>query len=232
MALGEDVVEVYNSQYDANYPVVCIRKRPLDIENLSANAWIGNLHNEIVTKKKKNEEELHQKGAEESADQIIPEQEEKDNRLGLTFVYNPYTGEKSFRISDWSDDLSWAETFQDLVTKMYPEAERVRVIVCSEDIEKMSSLERICTPEEALEIDLKLEAHAVPTNGRWLNFAENEAISVCRQCLKDRVSSVEQVVEHLISWQRKPTFVDFNLNLDGFRKAFSGVYVRTNSSST
>ena len=146
---------------------------------------------------------------------------EEDNRLGLTFVYNPYTEEKSFRISDWSDDIRWAETFQDLVTTMYPNAERIHVVVCGEDIEKMATLERICTPEEALEKDAKLETHVVPTNGRWLNFAENEAISVCKQCLKDGVFSVEQLAEHLASWQRKRTFVDFKLTLNRFREVFS-----------
>ncbi|MBQ7456548.1 MAG: hypothetical protein IJS54_02925, partial [Desulfovibrio sp.] len=101
---------------------------------------------------------------------------------------------------------------------------RIHVVVCGEDIEKMATLERICTPEEALEKDAKLETHAVPTNGRWLNFAENEAINVCRQCLKDGISSVEQLAEHLASWQKKRTFVDFKLTLNRFREVFFMVY--------
>ena len=229
MALGEDIVEVYNSQYDEKYPVVCIRKRPLNIENLSENAWVGNLHNEVEAIQKKKEAEPET--IEEAAEQNPLEQEEKDERLGLTFVINPYTGEKLSRISDWNDGLSWAETFQDIVNKMYPEAEKIRVIVCSEDIEKMSTLERVCAPEEALRIALKLDVHAVPANGRWLNLAENEAIMVCRQCLKDGVSSVKQVVDHLVSWQKKQIFVDFKLTLDGFRKAFSRIYPETNPRS-
>ena len=232
MAFGEDVVDLYNTSYDAKYPVVCIRKRPFDLENPSGNAWIGNLHNDVKPKqKKKIDEELHPDGVDGSVVQDVLAQEVKDNRLGLTFVYNPYTGEKSFRINDWSDDTSWAETFQDLVARMYPKAERIQVVVCGEDTEKMATLERICTPEEALRIALKLETHAVPTNGRWLNFAENEAITVCRQCLKDGVSSVEKVAEHLASWQKKRTFVDFNLTLNRFREVFSMVYRPVDSTS-
>ncbi len=222
MAMGEDVVEIYNTSYDENVPVVCIRKRSFEIENPSANAWVGNLLNETGPgKKKKNADDSQSEG---DAERKSEGQKEKDNRLGITFLYNPYTGEKRFRISDWSDDLSWGETLRDLANNMYPEAKRILVIICGEDLKKTASLVRVCTADEALRIHLKLEFHAVPANGRWLNFAECEAISVCRECLKDGVSSIRQVAEHLASWQTKPTFVDFNLTLGSFRKTFSNVY--------
>ncbi len=222
MAMGEDVVAVYNAPYDEKFPVVCIRKRSFDIENPSANEWVGTLRNESRPgKKKKNAGDSQADG--DTEDKSAGRKED-DRRLGITFVYNPYTGEKRFWINDWSDDLSWGETFRDLVDSMYPEAERIRVIVCGEDLEKIATLESVCTVDEALRIDLKIELHAVPANGRWLNFAESEAISVCRRCLKDGVSSIRQVTEHLFAWQKTLTFVDFRLTLGGFRKTFSSVY--------
>ena len=33
MAFGEDVVDLYNTPYDAKYSVVCIRQCPFDREN-------------------------------------------------------------------------------------------------------------------------------------------------------------------------------------------------------
>ncbi len=222
MARGEDAVKVYNAPYDEKFHVVCIRKRSFDIENPSANAWVGNLHNESRPGKKKKNAGASQSDGD--TERNSEGQKEKDNRLGITFVYNPYTGEKRFRISDYADDLSWGESLLDLANNMYPEAEGIRVIVCGEDYEKIHTLARVCTAEEARRIYWKLEVHELPANGRWLNFAECEAISVCRECLKDGVSSVRQIAEHLVAWQKKTTFVDLNLTLGGFRKTFSSVY--------
>ncbi len=123
------------------------------------------------------------------------------------------TGKNRFRLRDRTDELSWGESLRDLVDSMYPEAERIRVIVCGEDVEKIATLQRVCTVDEALRSDLKSEVHAATANGRWLNFAECEAISVCRRCLKDGVSSIRQVAEHLVAWLKKKrrllTFVSF-----------------------
>ncbi len=83
------------------------------------------------------------------------------------------------------------------------------MIVCDEDLEKPATLERVCTADEALKIDLKLEIHPVPDNGRWLNFAECEAVSVCRKCLKDGVSSVRQVTEHLLPGRKSRRLLTF-----------------------
>ena len=220
VARGEDVVAVYKTPYDKMCPVVCITKKPYDIETQSSNAWVGKLDIETKAgqmKKAANSEEQTEQGKEEK-------QDEEDNRLGLTFVYNPFTGDKIFHISDWSDDLSWGQTCRDLVHRMYPEAERIKVVVCREDVVKEAALERVCTVDEALRIDLKLEVHEAPVNGRWLNFAEEEAIGACRQCLKDGVSTIEQVAAHMISWQRRRSFVVHALTLESFRKAFSRVY--------
>ena len=208
MAYGEDIVCIYNTPYDQNCPVVCIRKRSLNIQNLSQNTWVGNLHAEPKPKKK--------------SKKYI--QGEGDRRLGITIVYEPYTGKKSFCVNDSNDDLSWAQSIYNLVTNMYPDVGCIRLVVCKDDIDKIATLEQMFTADKALNIFLKIEIHVVPDNALWLNFAEIELINICRQCLVDRVSSAEQVTQHLVEWKRKRTIVDFNLSLDRFRKSFSRVY--------
>ena len=212
MAWGEDVIDVYNTPYDEKYPVVCISKRPFDLENPSGNAWVGNLCSDHKSSKKRNE--------------TAQEREESvDNRLGILFVYAPHTGQKAFRLSDWTDDLVFGETLLDISNKMYPEAKCIHLVLDKEDVTKISTLYQVCSDADAaLNTHIKFAPHAVPDSGRWLNFAENEAITVCRQCLVAGVSTVDQLAEHLSNWQRKRTFVDMKLNIDRFRSIFSGVY--------
>ena len=88
----------------------------------------------------------------------------------------------------------------------------------------MGRLWAVYPADEALRIDLKLEPHDVPNSARWLNFSEVEAISVCRQCLRDGVNSVDQITEHLTAWQSQRTIVNLNLTVESFRKTFAGVY--------
>ena len=57
MAHGEAVVAVYNERYDQNSPVVCIGKRPLNLNDHSQNTWVGNLRAEPKPKKKVNDTE-------------------------------------------------------------------------------------------------------------------------------------------------------------------------------
>ena len=241
-AHGEDVIGVYAQPYNEQYPVVCVRKRGYDVEDLSKNTWVGNLHAEPKPKRIKNTDDepeatsqesqmdAHCKEQAEAASQApkannqMDEAEQPDSRLGLTFFYEPYTGQKSFLVSDMKDDLSWAESLKNLVDKMYPFAKTIKLIMNPEDEAKISALERMFTADEALRIRLKLDIHTVPQAAPWLNFAEVEAISVCRQCLKDGVTSPVKVGEYLASWQSQPTFVECGLTEESFREAFAGVY--------
>ena len=221
MAYGEDIVSLYNQQYDKNCPVICIQKRALDIQNLSENAWVGNLRAESKPKKQKLGEG-NQK--EDNVEAPSKKTEEQDSRLGITLAYNPHTGQKWFHINDWADDLSWAVAMKDIVDKMYPDAEKIHIVLCKEAQEKIGALEHLFKADEALRIYLKLKIHIVPDSARWLNFAENEIITVARQCIKDQVSEVKQVTDHLVNWQKKRNFVKFNLSVSGFRQSFSSVY--------
>ena len=222
MAHGEDVIVVYNEPYDQKHPVVCICKRPLDLDNSSQNTWVANLHPEPKLKQEvtKESKEAQCIDANFESDAV----KNKDSRLGITIMYEPHTGRKVFHLSDWSDDLSWAEAIHKLVDDIYPEAESICLIVCKDDINKLSTTEQLFTVDDALRFNLKLDVHSVPEKARWLNFAENELISVCRQCMLDKVSTVTQVRDHLIAWQNKKSFLNIKLTLNRFRRVFANVY--------
>ena len=226
MAHGEDVTAVYNEPYDPMHPVVCICKRPFDLENNSQNTWIANLRPEPKPKKDLNEK------SQDVVEEIQPNNRIEDTRLGITIMYEPHTGRKWFQLSDWSDDLSWAQSIHNLVENIYSEAKSIKLIICKDDANKIATTEQLFTADEALRLVLKLDIHTVPEKARWLNFAENEMITVCRQCMRDNVSSAAQVTNHFISWQKINSVVDFKLTLKKFRKAFSNVYKPSTMFST
>lgn len=254
-AHGEDVVALYNKPYDEQYPVICVCKRGYDLENPANNSWIGNLRAEPKPKKprKKEEEKTEgetQQSTPEVAEQDIKEppvlpqeagtsanqggvesEEQPDTRIGITLLYAPHTGQKIFHISDMKDDTSWAESMYDLVEKRYPNAKQIQLVMSPDDASKISSVKTFYQADEALKIWLKISTHTVPHNALWLNFAEVEAVTVARQCLKDGVSSSAEVAAHLAEWAKQPTFVDVNMTTDSFRRVFSKVYRPATTSS-
>lgn len=250
MAFGEDIIEVYNREYNEKYPVICIRKRAYDEQDLSKNTWAHTLKAEPKPKKEKKKENTQNKvsntevtGEEsesqnstsqnaDTADSVEKAEEKEDTRLGITFMYEPHTGQKYFRISDYADDLSWAESLQDLVDNKYPEAEKITLIMCDDDQFKVASLLEKYSADEALRIDLKLDVHVTPKDALWLNFSEIEAIVECRKCLNDGVSSVEDLYKHLKAWTQIETKIGLHLNLKSFRDRFSKVYKPMGSASS
>ena len=226
MANGEDVMAVYSMPYDEKNPVICITKRAYDEKNLSNNGWIANLSAEPKKKKSgttDNATDVSQTTLCEEDSMSTLNQVEADSRLGFTLMYEPHTGAKYFRV-DYDNSATIAECIKELVDDKYPDASTIHLIMCEGDFEQIPILEEVFSFDEALRLSLKIEAHIVPNSGRWLNFAEDEAIVIGRRCLLDGVASSDQLVEHLVDWSKKRTYVKLNVDLQGFRKAFSNVY--------
>ena len=220
MAFGEDIISTYNLTYNEREPVICIRLRSFDEANIDKNSWVCNFNTR--TNSKQNIIDIEAQTDDKKIDESIENQE--DSLLGFTLIYEPHTGHKDFKISKFSDDNNIPECLQDLVDNQYPEAEKIHLIICEDDSEKIPFLEQRFTPDQSLRIYLKYEIHVVPKNANWLNLAENEAIVVGRRCVNDRVTSVQELANHLNTWKKERTSIDLKLNLKAFRRAFSKVY--------
>ncbi|MCT2879345.1 IS630 family transposase, partial [Lactobacillus delbrueckii] len=61
-----------------------------------------------------------------------------------------------------------------MVDEMYPEAEKIILVMDNLNTHKPSSLYKALKPEEARRIIKKLEIHYTPKHGSWLDIAEIE----------------------------------------------------------
>ena len=201
--------------YDKNNPVICVRQRSYNETDPSKNGWACNLH---VGPKKQNNKTVDD---ENNTEKLQTTQTE--SLIGITFMYEPYTGVKDFQVGQYANECSMAECLRDLTIK-YSEAQKIHIIVCEDDYEQIPSLEQIFSADEALKIYLKLEIHRVPNSARWLNLAEDEAIACVRKLLNYGVTTMEELTAHLYTWQHEKTYFESKINLRGFRRAFSKVY--------
>jgi hypothetical protein len=75
---------------------------------------------------------------------------------------------------------------RELVGQMYPQAERIILVMDNLNTNKNFSLYEAFEPAEAKRIADKLEIHYTPKHGSWLNMAEIEISVLSRQCLAER----------------------------------------------
>ena len=64
----------------------------------------------------------------------------------------------------------------------------------------LASLYATFAPEEALRLAQRFEIHYTPKHGSWLNMAETEIGVMSRQCLKQRIPSIEKMKNEVQSW--------------------------------
>lgn len=97
--------------------------------------------------------------------------------------------------------VDWAEEIHFLVDEMYPDAEKIVLVMDNLNTHKPSSLYKRYPAEEARRILKKLEIHYTPKHGSWLNIAEIELNVMTRQCLSRRIDQIDKLRRELQAWE-------------------------------
>lgn len=87
--------------------------------------------------------------------------------------------------------LDWAEEIKYLVDTMYPNVEKIILIMDNLNTHKVASLYKRYPAAEAHRIMKKLEIHYTPKHGSWLDMAEIELNVMTRQCLSRRIDNID-----------------------------------------
>lgn len=97
--------------------------------------------------------------------------------------------------------VDWAEEIKYLVDIMYPDVEKIILVMDNLNTHTKGSLYKKYPPEEARRILRKLEFHFTPKYGSWLNIAEIELNILNRQCLSRRTDSLDFLRKELTAWE-------------------------------
>ena len=88
---------------------------------------------------------------------------------------------------------------------MYPDAEKIVLMMDNLNTHKPASLYKKYPPEEARRIIKRLEIHYTPKHGSWLNMAEIELNVLTRQCLARRIDNLDLLKIELAAWEADRT---------------------------
>ena len=99
----------------------------------------------------------------------------------------------------------WAEEIKYLSDVMYPDAEKIVLVMDNLNTHKPASLYKKYPPAEARRIIRRLEIHYTPKHGSWLDMAEIELNVLTRQCLARRIDNLELLKTELAAWEEQRT---------------------------
>ncbi len=175
----EDVLDVYELPYDPLRPVVCMDEKPYQLLGEVRDSW-----------------------AMRPGDNKKVDSEYVRNGTCSIFAFvEPLGGCHHISVREHRTAVDWAEEIKYLVDVMYPNAEKIVLVMDNLNTHKPASLYKKYPPEEARRIIKKLEIHYTPKHGSWLDIAEIELNVMTRQCLSRRIESINKLRSELSAWE-------------------------------
>jgi len=175
----EDVLEVYLRPRDSKKPLVCLDEAS----------------KQLVAETRKS----------------IPVEPGKPKRVDAeyrrcgtasVFMMNaPLEGKRYVRVRQHRTRVDFAHVIRELCDDLYPNAEKIVLVMDNLNTHNIASLYETFEPAEARRLSEKLEIHYTPKHGSWLNMAEIELSILSRQCMSDYFESIEELAGAIECWQ-------------------------------
>ena len=97
--------------------------------------------------------------------------------------------------------VDWAHQIRYLLEIVYPDCQKVRLVINNLNIHSISSLYEAFPPDIARNLARRLEIHHTPKHGSWLNIADIELSAMTKQCLERRIENITSLKTELAAWE-------------------------------
>ena len=125
-------------------------------------------------------------------------------RCGTASVFMmtaPLEGKRHVRVRQHRTRIDFAQVVRELCNDLYPEAEKIILVMDNLNTHDIASLYEAFEPCEARRLAKRLEIHYTPKHGSWLNMAEIELSILSRQCMRDYFENIEELRAAIACWQ-------------------------------
>jgi hypothetical protein len=174
----EEILDLYEEPYDPKRPVVCFDERPCQL--------LAEVREPLP----------HKPGKPKRVDSEY----ERRGTANVLMAFEPLKGRREIRVTEHRRKTEFAEMMRYLADDLYPEAERIRLVVDNLNTHSPRAFYESFPPEEARRLSKKIEFVYTPTHGSWLNMVEIELSVLVRQCLKRRLPDMETLEREAGAW--------------------------------
>jgi len=164
----EDVLSVYERPYDPANPVVCVDEGRKELRSTPRGSLPA-----MPSQPRREDYEY-----------------EREGWANLFLAVEPLAGKRHIQVTDRRTAWDFAQFLQIVSDELYPEVERITLVVDNLNTHKPACLYEAFAPEEAFRLIQRFEWHYTPEHGSWLNMAEIELSILQRQCLSRRLTRV------------------------------------------
>lgn len=176
----EDVLDVYHRPYDSLRPQICLDE--------ASKQLISETRLAIPCKR----------GSVRKVDA-----EYRRNGTASVFMMTvPLEGKRHVRVREHRKREDFAEVVRELCDELYPDAEKIVLVMDNLNTHNIASLYEAFKPCEARRLAKKLEIHYTPKHGSWLNMAEIELSVLSRQCTDNYFETKQQLADDIAAWER------------------------------
>jgi hypothetical protein len=177
----EDVLDVYHRPYDPSYPVLCLDE--------ASKQLITAVRPDILPAPGR----VRRKDSEYK----------RNGTANIFMMFEPLMGRRHVRVTDHRKRVDFAECVRLLVDVIYPEAEKIVLVMDNLNTHTIASLYEAFEPAEARRLAKKLEIHYTPKHGSWLDMAEMELSVLSRQCLGQYFETRHELAEEIRAWEEQ-----------------------------
>lgn len=202
----EEILDLYEEPYDAKRPVVCFDERPCQL--------LAEVRDPLPMepgKAKRFDSEYERKGT-----------------ANVLMAFEPLKGRREMKVTEHRRKPEFAEMMRYLVDDLYPEAERIRLVVDNLNTHSPAAFYESFPPKEARRLAKKIEFIYTPVHGSWLNMVEIELSVLVRQCLKRRIPDIGTLGCEAEAWceerNRLGTSVDWRFTTEDTRVKLRKLY--------
>lgn len=174
----EQVLDAYKRPYDPLRPLVCMDESPRQLIRATRQSLSG-----IPGKPEREDYEYERCGV-----------------CNIFMAIEPLAGKRLTRVTEYRTRTDWA-LFLEEIAAHYTYAEKITLVMDNLNTHSPGSLYEAFSPVKAKELWERFEFIYTPKHGSWLNMAEIELNVLVRQCLSQRLESMELMSSEVRAWQ-------------------------------
>ena len=174
----ENVLDVYKRPYTPANPVVCMDESPKQLIEM---------RDSIPVKP----------GREARIDYEYI----RHGVVNIFMANEPLKGKRMVEVTTTKTKVDWAHFIKKISDEMFPQADRITLVMDNFKTHTPGALYEAFEPEEAKRIWDRFDFVFTAKHGSWLNMAEIELHVLNRQCLNRHISTLEEIKKEVALWQ-------------------------------
>ena len=201
----EEVLDVYERDYDPKRPVICFDERPCQL--------IDDVAAPIPMKPGRVRRHDHEY--------------KRNGTCVVLIAFEPLTGKRIIDTQERRTKKDYGR-FMERVARAYRRAEQITLVQDNLNTHTPSSFYETFPPRSAFRLSQRFHMVYTPKKASWLNMAEIELAVLSSQCLDRRIGEVKKLAQEVSAWvterNRRNVTVSWQFTKDIARDKFGRHY--------